>query len=466
MQLVAVLIAGVLAAAHAQTSFFPTGIFGEPVQANVVALREDKPDYRGTSLYQIQYLLKNKEGKTVSGFVHRSYAEFKKLNDARPWKLFGYDFDVPTQGSADVDSMNDYLAKVMKDDALRKTDLVSDFLGINWDASDIKWFADMETFLEMLLTARVPEFAPEPPTFGSVEDAFRPETPFEAYVYVKAFRHGGTDATLAAYVDFFKNYTDTTPSFSGPAQDVDVLPPSATKPISIPYHYAKTFVHFLPGGYLNGHTVRISYLGKNKFNLLNKDNLVPAIKRFHGDRKPKRILDVGTGNCFSALGFAQVFPDAEVIGVDLAAPYIRFCRLWANKLGVKNVKFYQDNGEDLSWPDNHFDIVQYTYVLHEMPAVNARRFLSETLRVLKPGGVMSGFEVPFHDDPVEQVVNVASQTWGYRWNTTGPHGPEPYMREYEEKTELPKMIESVGFVKLKHVPYTYFEAFYLAEKKV
>ena len=42
-----------------------------------------------------------------------------------------------------------------------------------------------------------------------------------------------------------------------------------------------------------------------------------------------------------------------------------------------------------------YDLIQYTYVVHEMPFENAKRFLHEAWRILKPGGVLSGFEGEF-----------------------------------------------------------------------
>ena len=58
--------------------------------------------------------------------------------------------------------------------------------------------------------------------------------------------------------------------------------------------------------------------------------------------------------------------------------------------------YCEGNGEDLSWLESEsFDIINYAYVLHEMPAVNAINIINEMYRLLKPGGSMTGFEVPF-----------------------------------------------------------------------
>ena len=77
-----------------------------------------------------------------------------------------------------------------------------------------------------------------------------------------------------------------------------------------------------------------------------------------------------------------------------------FCRLYVfdTKQVVQPVldssfkNSLQDNGESTHFDADTFDIVQYSYVLHEMPMENAHALLSEAYRILKPGGVLSGFE--------------------------------------------------------------------------
>merc|ERR1719210_1168408 len=213
----------------------------------------------------------------------------------------------------------------------------NDFLGINWSGKDLTFLQDLPGFLYVVIPPlyRAPDFPPEPPVFDNELDAITAEeTPFEIWIYLIAFR---SRANLAGYLDFF----NTCPSFSGDDGDVDVLPPGVS--IDMPYHFNKTFVHFLPQGYLNGHTVRISYLGKTKFNFLDEHKVEEWIRRLHGDKSPKRILDIGTGPGFSAFTYARVFPESKVIGVDLAAPYIRFARMWNEIRNVANVEFFAAN---------------------------------------------------------------------------------------------------------------------------
>ena len=229
----------------------------------------------------------------------------------------------------------------------------------------------------ILSPIRAPAFHPEPPVFDTeLEVITAEETPFEVWTYLMAFR---SRAGITEYLDFFNNFLNTCPDFSGPEDDSDVLPPGHQ--MIVPDHFNRTFVHFLPGGYLNGHTVRTSFLGKTKFNFLNETRLEEWVRKIHRERKPKRILDIGTGPGFSAFTYARVFPEAEVIGVDMAAPYIRFARQWAELRNESNVEFFAANGEDLSWLEaESFDLINFAYVLHEMPAENAMRVVSEMHR--------------------------------------------------------------------------------------
>merc|ERR1712241_234889 len=266
------------------------------------------------------------------------------------------------------------------------------------------------------------------------------------------------------YLKVFDNFLNTCPDFNGEVDDVDVLPNEDL--INYPEHFNMTFVHFLPRGYLNGHTVRMSYLGKTKFNFLNESKVEEWVRQYHGDKQPKRILDIGTGPGFSAFTFARVFPEAEVIGIDMAPPSIRFARQWNELRNVSNVQFYAANAEDLSWLESEsFDLINYAYVLHEMPATSAMAMVTEMYRLLRPGGVMNGFEVPFPESDWERQYMVDSNTWGYDWqDSDGPQGPEPYIAEYEFGTLLTESLVAAGFKNVEQIDYSYFDSLFLGTK--
>ena len=76
-------------------------------------------------------------------------------------------------------------------------------------------------------------------------------------------------------------------------------------------------MHFLPGGYLNSQTVRISYLGKfAKFTFLDESKLNEWFSKLYVDVpepiKPTQILDIGTGTGGSAFVLGELYPEAKV----------------------------------------------------------------------------------------------------------------------------------------------------------
>ncbi|CAL4089708.1 unnamed protein product [Meganyctiphanes norvegica] len=438
-------------------SFFPPYLEGDPVEMFVTSL--DPPDFRGEVLYKVEFTLNSKAG-IINGMIHRSWTDFEELQ-----RLIDEDITINPGISLpaleSVETLNNYLIEGSQSPVLMSSQLVSDFLGINWNGENIGFDLSLIDFLETL-GARVPAFAPEPPIFDNEDDVIlNSETPFEVYLYLRGMQ---SKVTINEYLKYFESFIDTCPSFSGDANDNDVSPPSG--PVEYPTHFNKTFVHFLPGGYLNGRTVRISYLGSNKFNFLNETRLVEWLDKLHGDKHPKRILDIGTGPGFSAFALATLYTDAEIIAVDLSAPYIRFARRWQTLRNISNIQFFHGNAEDLSWLESEsFDFINYAYVLHEMPADNAMRILSEIYRLLATDGTMNGFEVPLKENPEHRRLFSDWSTFNCDdWNSDGPKGPEPYMYEFEFGTNLTQSLVDIGLKDVNVIDFAYFDSIYVGTK--
>ncbi|XP_022100236.1 uncharacterized protein LOC110984384 [Acanthaster planci] len=456
---VAFLLGVALLPLPAAASYFPKAIFGTPVRASVVAL--DGPDFRGQPAYRIEFTALTKDGEEADSFIHRSYTDFQLFDALKSW--YYKDLKLPSEAEATVESLDAYIQDtLMKYNSLAQTVLYGDFLGINWDGNDPKYLKNYLSFMKFLIVDHLPTFAPEPPVIDSEDDTLEPVTPFENYIFMRSFRHD--DMGFEAFYEYYENYVATLPVFAGEPDHSDVWAPGITSPVEYPYHYDKTYVHFNPGGYLNGHTVRMSYSTYNKFNFESEGIIKPWLEQLHGQRKPKRILEIGTGTCASAFALGEIFPNAEVIAIDLAPAYIRFCRMWKKKRGAPNVFFYQANGEATPFESESFDIVQFTYVLHEMPQQNSKRVLREIHRLLKPEGVVSGFDVLYWQNPEWRQMNVESSTWGEPWNTTGQHGPEPYMDEYQNGLQLPNFLQEIGFQIQYNIRYSNFDGIYVARK--
>ncbi|MFT3966229.1 MAG: class I SAM-dependent methyltransferase [Sphingobium sp.] len=111
------------------------------------------------------------------------------------------------------------------------------------------------------------------------------------------------------------------------------------------------------------------------------------------DLSPERILDLGCTTGDGTFPYTHAFPAAEVHGIDVGAPMLRYGHARAAAAGIP-IHFSQQNAEKTDFPDNHFDIITSSFFFHEIPVKSTREILKECHRILKPGGLMIHFELP------------------------------------------------------------------------
>ena len=220
--------------------------------------------------------------------------------------------------------------------------------------------------------------------------------------------------------------------------------------VEMPRYASAVDIHCMPGGYHTELVAEDISAGANydagifattggmlgRFNDGGGQALAQWLKEEHPDFKPRRILDIGCTIGHNIVPVAQAFPDAEVIAVDTAAPMLRYGHARAKSLGVENITFRQANGEQLDYPDGHFDIISTSMFWHETSATSMPKMLKEIHRMLAPGGLSANLEQPQYAgmDPYEQFVR--------DWDTYNNN--EPFwsvMHEYD----LRKMMVDAGF---------------------
>ncbi|HEY6642251.1 class I SAM-dependent methyltransferase [Povalibacter sp.] len=188
--------------------------------------------------------------------------------------------------------------------------------------------------------------------------------------------------------------------------------------------YTRHEIHLQPGGYVGdpfaGH---VYHYGTNNFfaDRNNQDELhieqARAIPPPPADGKVRRILDMGCSCGQMTVALKERFPDAEVWGIDVGGPMVRYAHMRAVDLGV-DVNFAQRLAEDTKFPDGHFDIVTSFILHHEVSTEASKKIIREAHRVLRPGGVFYPIDFFTHGELAhpKQAFERVRYWWTHRWN--------------------------------------------------
>ncbi len=218
---------------------------------------------------------------------------------------------------------------------------------------------------------------------------------------------------------------------------------------AVPRYITALDIHCMPGGYATEVTKNdisvgalydrgvylyaMGYMGP-----LNDDmgrSVCNYLKRRMPDFAPKRILDMGCTVGHATLPYKELFPDAEVWGIDVGGPCVRYAHARAAGLGLE-VNFAQMNAEETRFPDGHFDLVVSHILLHETSAKAMPRIFKECHRLLAPGGLMIHADLPPFDlmDPFTQFI-LDNETW---------YNNEPFWGAMREMDQF-ALAEKAGF---------------------
>ena len=114
-----------------------------------------------------------------------------------------------------------------------------------------------------------------------------------------------------------------------------------------------------------------------KQQLVNQANIHPG----------QRVLDLGCGTGTLTLLIKQAYPAANVIGLDGDLTVLALAHAKAEKGNVP-LAFNVGMAFALPYPDQTFDCVLTSLVLHHLTIDSKQRTLYEVYRVLQPGGAL------------------------------------------------------------------------------
>ena len=228
--------------------------------------------------------------------------------------------------------------------------------------------------------------------------------------------------------------------------------------IELPRYLTAVDIHCMPGNYttdladddvfagaLYDRSVFLFVMGiLGPYNDDVGHTLISYLKSEHPDFKPRRILDLGCAVGHSTLPYCDAFPDAEVHGIELGAPMLRYGHARAESLG-KAVHFSQQNAEHTDFPDGHFDLVVSHILLHETSNKAAPKILKETRRLLSKDGISVHCEgAPWNR---MSAYNASLLDWDTHYNA------EPYIGKLHDLDPV-EMMADAGFDRAN-----YFEKF-------
>jgi len=150
---------------------------------------------------------------------------------------------------------------------------------------------------------------------------------------------------------------------------------------------------------------------------------------------PKRILELGCTVGHSLLPFKAVFPGAELHGIDVAAPCLRYAHARAAALGVE-AHFSQQNAEATRFADAEFDLVFSRILMHETSDRAVPRIFAECYRLLAPGGLCFHSDAPQFDEL--DSYSASLRDWDIHFNH------EPFMDRYYE-LPVEALLAEAGF---------------------
>ena len=149
-----------------------------------------------------------------------------------------------------------------------------------------------------------------------------------------------------------------------------------------------------------------------------------------------RILDMGASSGHYTVALSEVYPQAEISGIDLSPRMLEHALRSGNARGAA-WKLFVRPAEDTGFPAESFDFVTSFNLFHELPPPAIEAVLAEAFRLLAPGGDMLMSDVPRFAE--------LDRLTAWRYDHIAKWGGEPFWRA-SASMDLAAAAERAGFV--------------------
>jgi SAM-dependent methyltransferase len=216
-------------------------------------------------------------------------------------------------------------------------------------------------------------------------------------------------------------------------------------------------IHLVPGGYWGDDLVGPVYdRGGAVYRLAWRagyDARPGALETFVRTAPPgdyRRVVDLGCSFGGLTRVLRKAFPDAEVTGVDLSAPALKYAHYLAESAG-QNITYTQRDASDTHYEDESVDLVSAFLLLHEVPDDVRAAIMAEAHRILKPGGHIMFLDIP--------PYSVLSPVEAYFESFDGRGNGENHWEEFLA-SDFRGLLESAGFTDVLDGPLMFDEPGY------
>jgi ubiquinone/menaquinone biosynthesis C-methylase UbiE len=172
--------------------------------------------------------------------------------------------------------------------------------------------------------------------------------------------------------------------------------PQEVQSENYPDYYLQNF-HHQTDGYLSDHSaslydLQVEILFNGTADPMRRRVIRPLIeglRAFQGRPASQlRVLDVATGTGRMLRQLRAALPQAQLVGLDLSAAYLRQANRWLSQLPSELPQLVQGNAEELPFASGSMQAVTCVFLFHELPGEARQAVLNECFRVLEPGGTL------------------------------------------------------------------------------
>jgi ubiquinone/menaquinone biosynthesis C-methylase UbiE len=172
--------------------------------------------------------------------------------------------------------------------------------------------------------------------------------------------------------------------------------PQEVQSENYPDYYLQNF-HHQTDGYLSDHSaslydLQVEILFNGTADPMRRRVIRPLIEGLRAfQERPAsqlRVLDIATGTGRMLRQLRAALPQAQLVGLDLSAAYLRQANRWLSQLPSELPQLVQGNAEQMPFASGSMQAVTCVFLFHELPGEARQAVLNECFRVLEPGGTL------------------------------------------------------------------------------